>query len=273
MATVDIDDFYDYSFNPKSRYGHGQPTHRAIEAILARYADRYEALFAEFTRFMPDFLGIARDYDPTLPLRPHWLNGFFPTFDGIALFGMIATRQPRTYCEIGSGHSTKFAAAAKQAHSPQTTILSVDPAPRAEIHSLCDRVIEAPLQSCDLSIFTQLRQNDIVFLDGSHRVLQNSDVSVFFLEILPMLPPGVLIHIHDIFWPVDYPPPWAKRMYSEQYMLGMLLLFAEERFDILVPNTYVSYYTKVPAMYATLWNAPHLAGIEQHGGSFWFTKR
>jgi hypothetical protein len=79
--------------------------------------------------------------------------------------------------------------------------------------------------------------------------------------------------VHDVFWPVDYPSPWIRRMYSEQYLLGALLLFAEEKFDVLLPNTFISYSTLIPRLFAPLWNAPHLAGIEQHGVSFWFAKR
>jgi hypothetical protein len=273
MSLVEIDDFYDYSFVPERRYGDDKPAHPGIERILARGATDYERRFAEFTRFMPDFLGFSRDYDARAPLRPHWLNGFFPAMDGIALFGMIASGRPRTYCEIGSGNSTKFAAAAKQAHSPSTTIVSIDPVPRVDIGGLCDTVVRSPLQECPLGIFESLDSGDVVFLDGSHRILQNSDVSVFFLEILPRLRSGVLIHVHDVFWPVDYPSPWIRRMYSEQYLLGALLLFAEEKFDVLLPNTFISYSTLIPRLFAPLWNAPHLAGIEQHGVSFWFAKR
>src|SRR5262249_34407485 len=59
-----------------------------------------------------------------------------------------------------------------------------------------------------------------------------------FLEILPNLPPGVLVHIHDIFLPLDYPPEWNDRFYSEQYMLAAMLLCRDRPFDIILPNCY-----------------------------------
>jgi hypothetical protein len=186
---------------------------------------------------------------------------------------MVATGEPQTYCEIGSGNSTKFAALARRSHSPATRFISIDPVPRAEVDLLCDMVIRQPLQECELSIFESLRAGDILFLDGSHRVLQNSDVNVFFLEVLPEIQPGVLIHIHDISWLWDYPSVWSKRMYSEQYMLGVLLLYSADSFEILLPNAYVSSHPDLMSMFDLLWKAPALQGIQAWGGSFWFRKR
>jgi len=91
--------------------------------------------------------------------------------------------------------------------------------------------------------------------------------------VLPILKPGVIVHIHDICWPHDYPLAWAKRMYSEQYMLGMLLLFAETSLDILLPNTYISFQRRLVSRFDAIWGADHLAGIQPWGASFWFSKR
>jgi Methyltransferase domain len=269
---VEIEDFYPYSYIPQRRYPDHQP-HQQIEALLAADLPRYTAILKAFSPLMPDFLQISRTVNEALPGQPAWLNGFFPALDGIALYGMMANKRPQQYWEIGSGNSTKFAAAAKQKYCPGTTILSIDPVPRAEIDALCDKTIRQSLQTCDLSMFSTLKAGDILFFDGSHRVLQNSDVSIFFLEVLPQLAPGVLVHVHDIYLPVDYPDSWAKRMYSEQYMLGMLLLYAPQSIEVLLPNTFLSYRPDVVATFKALWDAPHLPGLEQHGVSFWFTKR
>lgn len=67
-----------------------------------------------------------------------------------------------------------------------------------------------------------------MFFDGSHRCFQNSDVTAFFLDVMPRLPSGILIGIHDILWPQDYPPGWKDRYYSEQYVLGAYLLGAAD---------------------------------------------
>jgi hypothetical protein len=82
----------------------------------------------------------------------------------------------------------------------------------------------------------KIRSGDILFFDGSHRTFTNSDVTVFFLETLPRLPPGVIVHIHDIFLPADYPPEWNKRMFSEQYILAAMLLGKAPAFRTLLPD-------------------------------------
>jgi hypothetical protein len=272
-TTIEIDDFYPYSYQPQRRYGDDKPPHRRIEAILAAQAPRYASRLSEFVGFAPDFLNVGRDADASQPQAPHWRNIFFSGLDAIALYGMVAAQKPKVFCEVGSGNSTKFAALAKARHSPQTQIVSIDPAPRTEISQICDVLIPQPLQDCNLAAFEELQAGDILFLDGSHRVLQNSDVSLFFLEVLPLVKPGVFIHIHDIFWPWDYPVQWSKRMYSEQYLFGALLLFAPEKLEIVLPNFYISLRQDLSSILGELWAAPNFEGVQRHGGSFWFSKK
>jgi hypothetical protein len=90
----------------------------------------------------------------------------------------------------------------------------LDPEPRAQIDALCDTSIRRRLEDCDLSMFDQLEAGDILFFDGSHRVFTNSDVTVFFLELMPRLKPGVIVHIHDIFLPCS---SWiARRIFLDR---------------------------------------------------------
>ncbi len=124
-----------------------------------------------------------------------------------------------------------------------------------------------------MALFDKLTKNDILFFDGSHRVLQNSDTTVLFLDVIPRVKPEVYIHLHDICWPTDYPDEWAKRMYSEQYMLGALLLYAYEKMEIILPNAFISWQTTLNTLFKPLWDAPHLSGIDRHGSSFWFVKK
>lgn len=110
---------------------------------------------------------------------------------------------------------------------------------------------------------------DIVFLDGSHRVGMGSDVTLFFLEVLPRLAPGVLVHIHDIYLPNDYPPELVGRNYSEQYMLAAVLLAAGSRYLIELPAFYVTHSGLVnPGVEP--WRRLTAAGLAIHGESFWF---
>ena len=270
-AGLAIADFY--PIHPAPRYGHGKPFPPKLLAVLEAGVPGYRTTLESFRVFIPDLLEIARDPLPQQPEEPAWCNGYLPGLDALALSGMVSVLRPSLFLEVGSGNSTKFAARAKRRHSPQTRIVSIDPTPRVEVDGLCDSIIRQPLETADLAIFRNLTPKDILFFDGSHRVFQNSDVTVFFIEVLPYLPRGVTIHIHDIYWPHDYPPEWGNRYYSEQYMAALLLMFGEHHFDVLLPNCYVATCTRLGALFDALWTAPHLAGIESHGSSLWLRKR
>lgn len=270
-ALVEIADYYPHEL--KRRYGGIAPVHKEIENILSQGTNRYRTLLNKFTQYMEQFLEIQKNPDPQRALEPSWINGFFPSMDGIAVFGFISYKKPRMIIEIGSGYSTKFAARAIKLNSPSTKLISIDPYPRAEIDQLCDEIIRKPLEECELDLFDELSNDDILFFDGSHRVLQNSDNTVLFMEVIPRLSPGVYIHLHDICWPFDYPDEWGKRMYSEQYVLGAMLLYAHDIFDIILPNSYISFCTDLINLFNPLWNAPHLEGIDRHGVSFWMSKK
>jgi hypothetical protein len=262
-----------YPIEPRPRYGHGQPYLPRLMAVLDAGVPEYRARLERFVPLLPELGAIRRDPDPAAPHAPAWINGFLPGLDSLALYGIIATERPPRYLEIGSGNSTRFVAQARRLHSPATRITSIDPHPRAEIDALCDTVIRQPLEAVDLGLLRSLAAGDVLFFDGSHRVLQNSDATVFFLEILPELAAGVWVQIHDIFWPSDYPPPWADRYYSEQYLAGLLLLLGEAHFEVVLPNAYIATCTDLGALFDPLWRAPDLAGIEPHGSSLWLRRR
>jgi hypothetical protein len=122
-----------------------------------------------------------------------------------------------------------------------------------------------------LSTFDQLSTDDVLFFDGSHRSFQNSDVTVFFTEILPALPAGVLVGIHDIFLPDDYPDFWLKRFYSEQYLLACWLL-AGDQIKVEMPIWYCSTQPSLLNILNELWNSPNLSSAYIPGGIFWITR-
>ena len=95
----------------------------------------------------------------------------------------------------------------------------------------------------DPAVFDQLGAGDLLFIDSSHRVLQNSDVTVLFLDVIPRLPPGVLVHVHDISLPYDYGAviEIIDRFYSEQYILAAYLLAEGNHIQVLLPSLFVSY--------------------------------
>jgi hypothetical protein len=200
-------------------------------------------------------------------LEPAWSNDFIPGLDAAALYAFTRSRTPSRYIEIGSGNSTKFVAHAKRDGALDTSIVSVDPLPRAEIDQLCDRVIREPLETTSLSPFSELQAGDIVFVDGSHRVFMNNDVVTFFLDLLPGLAAGVLIGIHDIYLPYDYPLQIADRLYSEQYVLAAYLL-AAPRVKTVFPAHWAGIH--MASELELLWeNMPNGPGITRHGGAYW----
>jgi hypothetical protein len=148
-----------------------------------------------------------------------------------------------------------------------TKIVSIDPSPRVEIDRLCDRVIRRRFEDCALSELPKLEPGDVLFVDNSHRAFQNSDVTVFFLELLPSLPAGVTVGLHDIYLPSDYPPEWSRRYYSEQYLLAAWLLANPESPEILWP---VYYSCTVEITKAAIQKAQAEIDSGIHGSSFWF---
>lgn len=205
------------------------------------------------------------------PLSFDWRNGFLPALDALSVMH-AATHATHTYFEIGSGNSTIAARAAVTHGGAATRIVSVDPAPRAEVDALCDEVIRSRLESLDLERIARLGPGDVLFVDSSHHAFMGSDVTVVFTELLPLLQPGVLFGIHDIMLPFDYPEGWTKRAYNEQYLLATLLLANPDYFEIRLANSWAAaealHHAPLAAMSDRLG-----ADIRDRGGSaFWGIK-
>lgn len=201
--------------------------------------------------------------------QPTWNNGYLPGLDIVGIYGVLAHFRPAQYVEVGSGHSTKVAAKAIREQRLATQITSIDPHPRAEIDQLAHSIVRQPFEETDFSFLYDLKANDILFIDNSHRVLPNSDAMVLFLEVLPRLAPGVLVHIHDVYLPYDYPQFMCDRGYSEQYLLAAFLLANPGKYETLLPNYFISEDKELSAVLAPLWQHPALQGVEIHGGSYW----
>lgn len=216
---------------------------------------------------------LQRD-EPTDPTAPYWLNSWFPALDGLSLAAILKLYNPRLFIEVGSGNSTKFARKAITEHKLQTQIVSIDPSPRAEIDALCDRIIRTPLEDADYpAIFNNLQVRDVVFVDSSHRSIMNSDVTVFFTEILPALAPGVIYGMHDIFLPDDYPQGWSDRYYNEAYLLAMYLLGGAAGDSVLFPGSYVVCSPRYRAHLLAMGQKIGLPDLPELGaGCFWMRR-
>lgn len=208
----------DYAITPTPRWGHGKPPHARLHAIMDAHRGHYAAHLQAIAACEPALKAIPIETEN--PSDPAWVNPWFSGLDLAALHMFVATHRPARYLEIGSGTSTKIARHAARTGGHALNIVSIDPSPRSEINALCDRVVREPVENVAGALFDDLSHGDILFIDNSHRVFTNSDSVVLLLEVLPRLKPGVLVHIHDIWLPYDYPPEWSSRYYSEQYLLA-----------------------------------------------------
>jgi Methyltransferase domain len=166
--------------------------------------------------------------------RFHVNNGFFERVDAEVAFSVVRDRKPRRLIEIGSGHSTLLLASAMRRNAAEGApgeFTSIEPKPPAFLKDGLPgltRLIEARVQEVPLDLFRCLEAGDVLFIDSSHVVAMDSDVLYECLRILPALAPGVMVHFHDIFAPLDYPEKFVKRnlcFWGEQYMLEAFLSF------------------------------------------------
>lgn len=254
----------DYKFKSEPRWGHGKPTHPLLYEIIGRNRDEYRDSLEKFV--------LLQDYFCRIPIKTddnenaEWSNVYFSPLDSLVLYSFVTLRKPRIYFEIGSGNSTKFVRRAINDHQLSTKIISVDPTPREEIDELCDKVIRAPLDEIELEHFLELEAGDVLFLDGSHCCFMNSDVTIFFLDVLPRLKPGILVHIHDITLPNDYPVDFH---WSEQYLLAAYLLARGNVFEIVFANYFVRNDRELSSMLNDTWKAIGLEPDKAGGLSFW----
>jgi len=258
--------FLEFPRDSTPRYGWGRPAHRLLYEACEEKRSTFASYLESFVQYQDDFVRIPKTSNDDI--TPMWNNDMFPALDAIALYGMLCAKRPKLYLEIGSGYSTRFARRAISDHHLPTSIICIDPSPRTAVGAVADRFISSPLQDPDMHFFGDLGPNDILFIVGSHRVFMNSDVAVLFLEILPNLTPGVIVQMHDIHLPYDYPPEWGKRYYNEQYLLATYLL-AGHRLDILLANAFVTRDERLRNILQPIWTAPEMAGATAYGASFW----
>lgn len=258
----------DYPIKSKQRYKDGNKTFKVLYGTINRDRGTYIKYLNTFLSYKNKFINIPKTLD-NISVEPVWYNNFLPGLDAVALYCFICLHKPNKIFEIGSGNSTKFARKAIKDNNLETKITSFDPCPRLEIDSICDEVVRMPIEDVELSVFEKLEKNDILFVDCSHRVFMNSDATVIYLEILPILKSGVIVEFHDIFLPFDYPEVWKERYYSEQYLLAAYLLSENRRFEIMLPNQFIARDKELSDILNPLWEHPQLKGVEKNGVSLW----
>lgn len=259
----------EYPVEMRPRYGFGRPPHGLLSTIISQNRDVYVQWLTTALQYSVNLKGIPRTASTSDASSPFWQNGFLPGLDITMLYTIVASSAPSTYIEIGSGNSTKVVAKAIKDHQLQTRVISLDPSPRAEIDQLADVIIRQPFEHADLGLFSELKSGDIIFVDNSHRIFPNSDATVFFMEVLPMLPEGVIVHVHDVYLPYDYPQDVCDRYYSEQYALAAFLMANPAKYHTIMPNFYVSEDPELCTILKPFWDLPEMKDVERHGASYW----
>lgn len=261
----------DYRYHPRRRPIEDAAGGRSLAARLRKEDDSYIATLSGIAHHVSSLLRIPREEKD--PSHPFWANIWFPPFDGATLYGLIAERSPRRYIEVGSGISTRFARQAISDQGLQTRIVSIDPHPQTQCDVLCDEVMRCRMEEVPRSFWEEIGPDDLLFIDNSHRSFPNSDVTVFFTEVMPALSPGTIWGLHDIFLPWDYPEEWRGRFYNEQYLLLTYLLGGGDGDDIVLPVRWAFYQSHLHGVLASLWERKELfRDVETSGVCFWMRR-
>ena len=239
-----------------------------------------DLLRKDFPKFRNEYEQFPTEPSAT-PSRFHLNNGLFDGTDALLAYCMVRHFQPRLIVEIGSGYSSLLLGEAA-AKNDKSAIICVEPFPQEFLKPGfpgLQRLIQKKVEEIEPEFFSELHAGDVLFIDSSHTVKIGGDVNYLFLEILPRLESGVIVHIHDIFLPFDYRRDWVVdefRFWSEQYMLQAFLTF-NSQFEVLMASSYMAhkYLPDVKAAFPTLEKLKGTApdSMKWGGGSFWMRRK
>lgn len=235
-----------------------------LSEFMAKFKDEYEAF---------------PKYKTPIPYQYYINNGSFESVDGEILYCMVRNFKPRKIFEIGSGSSTYLSTQAilinrEENKDYECELTAIDPYPNSVLKAGfpgLSKLIPENIQNVPISQFNELKENDILFIDSSHILKIGSDVQYEYLQILPRLNKGVLIHAHDIFLPSEYPREWVckqYRFYTEQYLLQAFLSF-NSAFEILWMGNYM--HLKHPGKLEKAFSSYDRSKVWP--GSFWMRKK
>ncbi|MGF1641349.1 MAG: class I SAM-dependent methyltransferase [Rhodospirillales bacterium] len=238
-----------------------RPPYAAIAAMMATREDAFRDLLAVVDGYADDLLAIGAAPPPA----PRWRQDWFPRLDAACAYALLRQRRPGRLVEVGAGHSTRFFARAVADGGHATRIVVIDPAPRADLGGLAIEILRGTLQRVGEAPFAALAAGDVLSIDSSHILMPGTDVDTLLNRVLPALPSGVLVQVHDVFLPDDYPPTWSWRGYNEQLAVAPLLLgggwrplwssrYVTTRMTAALDGTVVAHLPLAPnAFEASLW--------------------
>jgi len=207
----------------------------------------------------------------------YYNNGAYESGDAEYLYNVVRYFKPNRIIEIGSGNSTlmvKNAITKNKIENSSYTCnhICIEPYEMPWLKEVGVELIREKVECIEKSFFQKLSKNDILFIDSSHIIRPQGDVLFEYLELIPSLNSGVLVHIHDIFTPKDYLDEWVlkeHRLWNEQYLLEAFLTFNSE-YRIMGALNYLSHnFTEEFSVKSPIY-------AKQHGrepGAFWMIKK
>lgn len=195
--------------------------------------------------------------------RSSW---FFGHGDACIYHALLRTLRPARVVEVGSGFTSALALDTRERYLPELQLTFIEPYPERlyGLLSQDDRraceIIPQPVQDVPLEVFDRLEPGDILFCDTDHFVKAGSEVNWLIFNVLPRIAPGVVVHIHDVFWPFEYPKGWLEeaRGYNELYLIRAWLM-AKPEFSVILFNHWLweehrELFTDVrPSLPGSLW--------------------
>ena len=265
------DHYYEPQFdNRKNQIDFSQE--RNLPGIDWRVSDQLKML--KTLTFSGELTGILQGKTKENPLEFHLDNGSFESGDAECWYQIIRANKPKRIIEIGSGNSTLMAIKAiKKNQSEQLNYtcehICIEPYEMPWLEQMDITIIREKVEEIDLSFFSQLKENDILFIDSSHVIRPQGDVLFEYLELLPSLNKGVIVHIHDIFSPRNYLKSWLQddiRFWNEQYLVEAFLS-NNDSWEIIASLNFLhhNYYNLLKEV------APFLTP-EREPGSFYIKK-
>lgn len=235
-------------------------------------------LNVEFPKYVNEYDFPLEKGDVKNPNLFYFNNHMFANTDAEVYYCMIRHFKPNRIIEVGAGRSTQICCAAVEKNSEEDKIKAqvciIEPYPNEKILSPLEKKIEclikSKVQDIGFDFFTKLKENDIFFIDSSHVVKSAGDVNYLFLEVLPRLNPGVVIHTHDIWFPYEVSKGFIveqSKFFTEQYLLQAFLINNKD-FKVLW-GTY--FMTKgFPKKISSVFRSS--GGGKYAGGSFWIQR-
>lgn len=241
QSRPDLSDRWGYHIRP-IHYYEPLPDFRSITAEQINRRRTFPGIDFKWDEQLTLVNELAAYSDELRELQFDFDNVFFNGFDAAVYYSLIRHLQPERIVEIGGGYSTQIANKALTRNG-RGKLTCIEPYPEDRLNGakLNIELITKRVEEIDTDFFSGLKANDILFIDSSHTVKFGSDVCFEFLEVLPSLKPGVWIHVHDIFFPHDYPEEWLikrRQAWNEQYLLEAFLSF-NSRFSVQLANYWI----------------------------------